>query len=336
MTDRRGFFADPPGWPKALVTLDEPDALSDVLDAVRMRGGAVLRCAPVTPFAVAVPARVRALHILERGTLRPRTDPTDPTDGAADGTADQDGSPAEALLDEGDLVLLARGYAHTLHTGRGPGGARPLLAEDCYTDTPPAGRDGPRWLTGTFTVDDAAADPLLAVLPPMIVVPAAGQDWLAASVRLLVAEVSSPRPGAAVMISRILDLLFVHVLRVWADRRPAAPVAPGWLTAATDPRLGRVISAVSRDLRRPWSVEELAEIAELSRSVFAERFTRLLGNPPAAYLAQRRLDRAAELLRTTGAPVSAVADEVGYTSEAAFSRAFRRRHGMPPLHWRRD
>jgi len=144
-------------------------------------------------------------------------------------------------------------------------------AEDCYTDTPPAGRGGPRWLTGTITVDDAAADPLLAVLPPMIVVPTAGQDWLAASVRLLVAEVRGPRPGAAVMISRILDLLFV----------------------------------------------------------------RLLGSPPAAYLAQRRLDHAAEVLRTTRAPGSAVADEVGYTSEAAFSRAFRRRHGMPPLRWRR-
>jgi AraC-like DNA-binding protein len=341
MTDRHEFFADPPDWPAALMTAEEPDALSDVLDAVHLRGGAVLRCAPATPFVVTVPARVRVLHILERGSLRLRTD-----DMAADG------SPVETVLGEGDLVLLARGDAHTMRAGPGAGEPRPLRADDCYTDgdgstdtvpaggdcstdTVPAGGDGPRWLTGTFTVDEAVADPLLAVLPPMVVVPAAGQDWLQASVRLLVAEITAPRPGRAVMISRILDLLFVHVLRVWAEQRPAGPVAPGWLTAATDPRLGQVITAINRDLRRPWSVDDLAGLAELSRSVFAERFTRLLGNPPSAYLAQRRLDRAAELLRSTSASVGAVADEVGYTSEAAFSRAFRRRHGIPPLRWRR-
>jgi len=331
MTDRRGFFADSPDWPGSLVTAEEPDALSNVLDSVRLRGGAVLRCAPPTPFAVTVPARVRVLHIVERGSLRLRTTGAAGSGATGSGAAES----VEMTLGEGDLVLLARGDRHTVRAGETTIGPRPLRADDCYTDTVPAGRTGPRWLTGTFTVDDAVGDPLLTVLPATVVVPAAGQDWLAASLRLLVAELTGPRPGAAVMISRILDLLFVHALRAWAQQRPTAPVAPGWLTAATDPSLGPVLSAIGADLRRPWSVEDLAGLAALSRSVFAERFTRLLGSPPAAYLAQRRLDRAAELLRSTSASVSAISDEVGYTSEAAFSRAFRRRHGVPPLRWRR-
>jgi transcriptional regulator GlxA family with amidase domain len=154
---------------------------------------------------------------------------------------------------------------------------------------------------------------------------------LEVSLRLLVAEVAGPQPGAAVMISRILDLLFIHTLRAWS-RDASAP--PGWLTAALDPVLGQVLSAIHQDLARPWSVAELAQMANLSRTAFAERFTRLLGRPPAGYLIDRRLDRAAQLLRTDAASVAGVAAAVGYTSEAGFSRAFSRRFGDPPLRWR--
>src|SRR5882724_3678091 len=104
MTDRRGFFADPPDWPGSLVTAEEPDALSNVLDSVRLRGRAVLRCAPPTPFAVTVPARVRVLHIVERGSLRLRTTATVGSGAVGSGAAES----VEMTLGEGDLVLLAR------------------------------------------------------------------------------------------------------------------------------------------------------------------------------------------------------------------------------------
>ncbi|WP_343232101.1 AraC family transcriptional regulator [Mycolicibacterium sp. CBMA 361] len=133
------------------------------------------------------------------------------------------------------------------------------------------------------------------------------------------------------MISRILDLLFIHTLRAWS-RDASAP--SGWLTAALDPVLGQVLSAIHQDLGRQWSVAELAAMANLSRTAFAERFARLLGRPPAGYLADRRLDRAAYLLRTDAASVATIARDVGYASEAGFSRAFSRRYGAPPLRWK--
>ncbi len=129
------------------------------------------------------------------------------------------------------------------------------------------------------------------------------------------------------MISRLLDLLFIHVLREWSRRRPTST---GWLTAAMDPALSVVLTAIHRDLGHPWSVAKLASVADVSRTALAQRFARLLGEPPLTYIANRRLGRAADLLRTSSAPVGAIANEVGYSSEAAFSRAFRRRFGQPP------
>ena len=259
----------------------------------------------------------RLLHIVEHGDVRLRV--------SADG-------PPVALSD-GDLVLLALGDRHQLQAGPNVP-VRRLADTDRYVDGDELPQqDSPRWVTGTFALDEAVADPLLSVLPPAIVVSGRGVDreWLEVSLRLLVAEVAAPRPGSAVMISRILDLLFIHTLRAWS-RDASAP--SGWLTAALDPVLGQVLSAIHQDLARPWSVAELAQMANLSRTAFAERFTRLLGRPPAAYLIDRRLDRAAQLLRTDTASVAAVAATVGYTSEAGFSRAFSRRFGAPPLRWR--
>ncbi|OKH85294.1 AraC family transcriptional regulator [Mycobacterium sp. ST-F2] len=271
------------------------DAFSEILDTVRLRGQTVVRYAPGSaPFNIEVPGR-RLLHIVEHGNLRLRLA----------------GGGPPIILSDGDLVLLARGDRHRLQSVG----------------------DAARWVTGTFLVDDAVADPLLSVLPAAIVVSGRGEDreWLEVSLRLLVAEVAGPQPGSAVMISRILDLLFIHTLRAWS-RDASAP--PGWLTAALDPILGQVLSAIHQDLARPWSVAELAAMANLSRTAFAERFTRLLGRPPAGYLIDRRLDRAAQLLRTDATSVAGVAAAVGYTSEAGFSRAFSRRFGAPPLRWR--
>ncbi|TQM31453.1 AraC family transcriptional regulator [Nocardia bhagyanarayanae] len=294
------------------------DALSEILDAVRLHGDIVLRCAPPPPFRVTVPGGVRMLHIVEQGELRLRAE-----------------GGGEMTLEPGDLVLLARGDAHTLYTDPNMP-ERPLRPSDLFrTDDELADPGTPRWVTGTFAVQEAIAGPLLSVLPAVVHIPAGRGDleWLAVSLRLLLAEVTAASPGAAVMISRILDLLFIHTLRTWFAGNSASP---GWLTAAMDPALGPVLAAIHRDPGRPWTVTDLAATAALSRSSFAERFTRLLGSPPAAYLTERRLDRAAHLLRATTEPVSRIADDVGYRSDAAFSRAFQRKFGAPPLRWRRS
>ncbi len=133
------------------------------------------------------------------------------------------------------------------------------------------------------------------------------------------------------MLSRILDLLFIHALREWSTSDRAEP---GWLTASMDPRLAPVLTAIHNNLEHPWSIAELAKHAQQSRSAFTQRFTALLGQPPAGYITERRLDRAAHLLRFSTEAVSQVGRAVGYTSDAAFSRAFQRRFGEPPLRWR--
>ena len=135
------------------------------------------------------------------------------------------------------------------------------------------------------------------------------------------------------MIARILDLLFIQILRAWAAGTDAEP---NWLAGALDRQIGLALSAIHRDPGHDWKVEELAQACCLSRSAFAARFVARVGKPPATYLAHVRLDAAAGLLRDTSLPVTLIADNVGYTSEAAFSRAFKHRYGTPPARWRRD
>ncbi|GAB2535556.1 AraC family transcriptional regulator [Nocardia heshunensis] len=270
------------------------DALSEILETVRLRGRGVSRHTAGPGAPVRVPAG-RVLHIVERGTVRVRVE----------------GESADTTVGSGDMVVLARGDAHELEAVDGPAA----------------------WVTGSFLVDEPQAAPLLSVLAPAIVISGQGpgREWLPLSLDLLLVEVIEPRPGAAAMISRILDLLFIHALRAWSTDA----AAPGWLTAALDPALAPVLTAIHRSPAAPWSVSDLAGLAAMSRTTFTDRFTRRMGQPPAAYLADRRLARAATLLRTTSIPVAALAHQVGYDSEAAFSRAFRRRYEVPPLRYRK-
>ncbi|UGT57128.1 AraC family transcriptional regulator [Nocardia asteroides] len=314
MTDRPENFAEQPDDADPLAPDEELDALSEILHTVRLRGDRLVRCAPAPPFAIAIPAGIRLLHIAERGDLVVHVDGR------------------TVALRAGDMVLLARGERHVIGAGDAP--ERVLTAADTVRRLDPLPDPAtPRWVTGTFRVEEVIADPLLSVLPAAVVVRAgAGRDWLTLSSQLLVAELTDARPGAGVMISRILDLLFIHALRAWSAEDDTAP---GWLTAALDPALGPVLTAIHNEPDRPWPITELAALARLSRSAFTDRFTRLLGRSPGAYVTDRRLEHAAHLLGSTDEPVGRIAGAVGYHSEAAFNRAFHRRYGMPPLRWRK-
>lgn len=315
MTVGPGNFADQPTIGNPLAPDTELDALSDILHTVRLRGDRLVRCAPSAPFAIAIPGGIRLLHIAERGDLELHVDGQSFT------------------LHEGDMALLARGDRHVISAGSPAPAERELTAADSYRRvdelTDPA---TPRWVTGTFGVEETIADPLLSVLPAAVLIRASAErDWLTLSLHLLVVEITDARPGAGVMISRILDLLFIHALRAWS----ADDAAPGWLTAALDPAFGPVLTTIHNNPDRQWQVAELAALARLSRSTFTERFTRLLGQSPGAYVTDRRLEHAAHLLGSTDEPVGRIAGAVGYHSEAAFNRAFHRRYGMPPLRWRK-
>ncbi|MFJ3901058.1 AraC family transcriptional regulator [Streptomyces sp. NPDC090025] len=281
------------------------DALSDVLELIHLRGGELARVRTRGAEQVRHGAGERVLHLVERG----------PVELAVTGGE-------RIRLDPGDLALLATGAAHALRATGGVSGAGG------------AGAGAGAWLSGRFLVEEKEAAPLLAVLPPAIVLrgSAAGLDWLPVGAGLLAAEVADPSAGSQVMVSRILDLLFIRALRAWAES--AAPLVPGLLTAALDRPLGPVLRALHRHPERPWSVTELADLAALSRAAFTARFVRLVGEPPARHLARLRLARAADRLATTAEPVGTIGRTVGYASEAAFSRAFTRAYGCSPRAWR--
>jgi AraC-like DNA-binding protein len=318
MTESPESFADPPDSSPAPVTdgVQPHDVLSGLLRMVRLRGERIFCCTPRAPFAILFDHPGGTLHIVQQGEFE----------------LELEGEPNTRRYQRGDVVMLPAAQRHTLRHGRRVR-PRPPAPSDLTHDTAPSA--GTRWLSGTFAYDDSRALHLLGGLPAVIELRGAGDQalvWLDVSSQMLVRETTSASQGSAVMVSRILDLLFIQALRAWATGPDAEP---GWLTGAMDPVIGEAITQIHANPRHPWTVERLAQKSNLSRSAFAERFTRRAGQPPATYIAQLRLASAADLLLDTSQPVSAIASDVGYESEAAFSRAFSRRYGLPPSRWRR-
>jgi AraC-like DNA-binding protein len=311
-------LADPSALEDAALGLDansQPhDLLSELLRSVRLSGERIVAYAPPRTFSVSF-ADIGSLHIIEDGDLVLRID----------------GDPRVERVSRGDVLLLPRGDPHHISDA----GKR----ADATVPASAAGDDAPgsaRWLCGTFTIGDPQASHLLRSLPAAIILRGAGGpalEGLEVARRMLVFEMQAPSQGSAVMIARILDLIFIQILRAWG----AGPDAePNWLAGALDPQIGLALSAIHRDPGHDWTVNELARVCSLSRSAFAARFAARVGKPPAAYLAHVRLDAATEMLRGTSLPVTLIAENVGYMSEAAFSRAFKQRYGTPPARWRQD
>jgi AraC-like DNA-binding protein len=319
MTAPPGKLADRPAVPDAVggdadtgVEDAGPahDLLSELLRSVRLSGDRIATYAPPPTFSIGF-AGVGCLHIVEEGEVALRLD----------------GEPGIAHASRGDYVLLPRGDAH--HVGNAS------TADSSTAATSSVSTALTRWLSGTFAIADPQASHLLASLPPLIILRAAAgtvPEGLEVARRMLLIEMQTPSQGSAVMIARILDLVFIQIMRTWA----AGPDAePNWLAGAFDPQIGPALSAIHRDPCHDWTVEELAKVCSLSRSAFAARFVARVGKPPATYLAHVRLDTASSLLRDTLLPITHVAEKVGYESEAAFSRAFKNRYGTPPARWRR-
>ena len=306
------------------------DLLSELLRSVRLSGERIVAHTPAAPFCLDFADR-GTLHIVEEGEV----------------TLKVDGYPHVEHLRGGDFVLLPRGDAHSITdagtarrdgTGAGAGAAEVEADTDTTTTSP----HPPRWLCGTFTIGDPQASHLLGSLPAVIILRGSDADGsldpkalegLEVARHMIVLEMRFPSQGSAVMVARILDLIFIQIMRTWAS---GADAEPNWLAGAFDPQIGLALSVIHRDPGHDWTVDELARACNLSRSSFAARFVGRVGKPPATYLNHVRLDAATQLLRDTLLPVTQVAETVGYASEAAFSRAFRSRYGTPPARWRRE
>lgn len=182
-----------------------------------------------------------------------------------------------------------------------------------------------------MTVDEPLTARFVAELPELIRADA-WEDGEAGAfgtvLRLLAHEAQTLEPGGEAVMTRLADVLVIHVLRQWL--RTADAASTGWLAALRDPHVGRALSRLHAQPERGWTLVELAREAGMSRSAFAERFTALLGEPPMRYLAGWRLQQAYQALTTTSDPIGSISRRVGYGSEAAFGRAFRRHHGTSP------
>jgi AraC-like DNA-binding protein len=243
---------------------------------------------------------------------------------------------AATWIEAGDLVLLPLGKGHTIAGALdSPIENIEVVASDHFDRDSLVlryGGDGPvsQLVSGFFSFEGSPLPMVMAALPPLIHIPRGGAGapaWLAAISHFLVDEAQQPNPGSSLMISRLIDLLVIRALRSWAGSQATRA---GWLGGLGSERIGRVLSAIHADPFRRWTVQSFANIANMSRSIFAERFAMAVGEPPMRYLARWRLTIAADLLRSGGLKVTEVAQRSGYTSDAAFSRAFKMHFGYAP------
>ncbi|MEU8341543.1 AraC family transcriptional regulator [Spirillospora sp. NPDC048832] len=185
-------------------------------------------------------------------------------------------------------------------------------------------------LIGTYQMRGAVTGRLLSALPPIAVV--RGDTWKSPLTGVLGEEIGRDEPGQEIVLDRLLDVLLIATLRAWFSRPGAA--APGWYRAHGDPVAGPALRLLHDDLSHPWTVADLAARVGVSRAALAQRFAKLIGEPPMAYLTGIRLAQAADLLRETDATLDAIARRVGYGTAFALSTAFKREHGVSPQEYR--
>ena len=314
------------------------DVLSDVLSAVHLSGAVffdfelsspwVLEAPPSREIAATVmpgAERVIEFHLMLSGACW----------GHAVGEAPR-------RLVEGDLIVFPQGAAHVMSSAPGMRNPTDASVFERPASSPKlraleAGGGGPeraRVLCCFLGCDERPFNPLLSALPTVIHLSdtaESGGGWLRALIGLAARESGSTRPGSENVLARLSELMFVEAIRRYLETLPVAET--GWLAGVRDREIGQALAAIHSDARGAWTVEELARRVGMSRSMFAERFTSMVGEPPMQYLALWRMQLASRML-ADGAQVSAAADAVGYASEAAFSRAFKKLVGQPPIVWR--
>jgi AraC-like DNA-binding protein len=314
------------------------DALSEALKAVRMTGAIFYNAECTAPWGFRVPPIGEVMHILAPGTERVVSYHL-VTDGQA---SVRFGDAPEVRIAAGDVVIVPHGDPHTVRNGApteiADAGAAlgEVLQGGLGTVRFGGGGQVTRFVCGYFGCERHADRLFLAGLPTLVKInvrrdPAG--EWLEGSIRHLVSEAASGRPGQTVLLAKMAEALFIEALRRYMEDLP--PEQTGWLAGARDPIVGGALALLHRKPYHPWTVPELAREVGASRSVLMERFMHFLGEPPMAYLGRWRLQLAARLLQTTRQTIVEVAAEVGYESEAAFNRAFKREFGEPPARYRR-
>lgn len=302
-------------WPSA-------DPLGEALHFLHMDGVFYTRSEVTAPWGMALPPLPHCLmfHVVTAGACWL----------AGQGIAPR-------LVRPGEFVLLPHGEGHELLSEPG------LPTVDLFDL--PRETVGPRYeilrygdggtathlICGAVRFDHPAAHQLIRHLPKLITIAAWSSpqgEWFQSTLRLIAAEAQEMRPGGETIITRLADILVIQAIRAWMAEDPAA--RRGWLGALHDPQIGRAILLMQREPAQAWTVETLAQAVAMSRSAFAARFKQLVGESPMHYLTWWRMQLAATSLQEEDTPVGEVAERLGYQSEAAFNRAFKRFIGLTP------
>ncbi|VWX63794.1 AraC-type DNA-binding protein [Burkholderiales bacterium 8X] len=314
------------------------DALSETLRVVHLVGAIFINARFTSPWCYQSPHADSAAPLLEPGAERVVIFHL-----ITEGDCWVElGAEPPVRLTAGDAIVFPQGHAHRMSSEPGVPPATGARLDAVLARRPRQlayGGSGPvtRVVCGYLACDARLARLLLAGLPSMVKVNVRGSSagqWLESSVRYALAEARSPRPGGAGVLSKLAEVLFIEVLRLYAAER--GEKGTGWLAAVGDRVVGAALNAMHKNPAHAWTLEELAHTAGSSRSVLAERFQLLVGSSPIQYLTQWRMLLAAHLLRCSSVPLASIAEDVGYQTDTAFSRAFRREFGTPPAAWRRS
>jgi AraC-like DNA-binding protein len=314
------------------------DAFSEVLSGVRLKGAMFFSAEFSAPWRISAP-HSRALA----STLAPDAPHMVIYHFVVDGSAlaRLDNGP-DIELSPGDIVVFPHGDPHQLSGGSGISRVdstevfRKIATRDLSPMQAGGGGATTRFVCGYLTCDPLLCGPILESLPPMLKVNVRTDrsgHWLEQSILHLVEEAASNHAGSDAMLAKLSEALFVDTLRRYVTALPEQTT--GWLAGARDAVVGKSLALLHRRPSHPWTIAELAAEVGLSRSALVERFTRYLSDSPIAYVTGWRMRLAAQALTSTSKGVADIAAEVGYESEAAFNRAFKRVFGVPPAQYRR-
>lgn len=313
------------------------DALLDILRAMRLTGGIFLDAQFSAPWCVsakvapedclpftAEPRHIIAYHYVTEGRCLLRIG---------------DQRPVE--VESGEIVVLPRNDHHVIASATA---LRPVSADHLIQEAPeggPAkivhGGGGERTsiLCG-FLGNDLPHNALIALLPSVLKINAAdgaSGDWIKGTFQFAARELAAGQANSPMILAKLAELLFMEAIRRYLASQP--PAANAWAAGMHDPVVGGALGLLHGQIARRWTTEDLAKELAVSRSAFAERFTRAIGEPPMRYLARQRFEQASVQLKDTPDPIAQIAYDVGYESEEAFNRAFKREYGSPPAAWRR-
>jgi AraC family transcriptional regulator, alkane utilization regulator len=314
------------------------DVLSDALRVIRLKGSLYLSAEFREPWCVSAPGgaelppilaldrdHVAICHLMIEGRCWVKLPECE----------------AVPLL-AGDVVVLPHGDAHligsgTQHAAMSANHALKIKVPDLNNMRYGGDGDATHIVCGWFAYERDVTSPVISALPRLFRTGLRARPsgaWLESAIRYALSEATSGQPGADVVSDKLAEMLFVEALRGYIESAPDQPA--GWIAGMRDPLIARSIALLHERPAEPWTVASLAQAVYVSRTVLAERFTATVGIPPMQYLTQWRFVLAANLLRSGRLSLSRIAEEIGYESESAFSRAFKREVGTAPGTWRQE